>query len=153
MENKHIVEINGCKFEVDLATAKKVEEFRCGDKVKVLKKIYESRYEVYPGIIIGFDWFKELPTITIAYLVNEYSTMKIEFLYYNSMSKDIEISHTENGELLIQPSEVMSKINSEIEKKLQEISELKQKQSWFLKNFGKYFSEFTTEDLEKMIKV
>ena len=37
------VEINGTKFEVDLSKATKVEEFKIGDKVKVLEKTYGDK--------------------------------------------------------------------------------------------------------------
>lgn len=147
-----IVEINGCKFEVDLSTARKVEEFRVGDKVKVLKKSYNDSYEVFPGIIIGFEWFESLPTITVAYLKIDYSEAKIEFVYYNSKTKDVELSHSQNTELLIEPSEIMAKMNKEIIKKEQEIKEIKTKQGYFLKHFGKFFNEYTDEKLQEMMK-
>lgn len=153
MENKQTVEINGCKFEIDLATAKKVEEFKVGDKVKVLIKGYSDSYDVYPGVIIGFEWFETLPTITIAYLKISYSAATIEFLYYNSNTKDKEISHpSSDAELLIQPSDVISKCNNEITQKEHEIAEIKTKQQYFINNFGKYFSEFSDEKLSEMMK-
>jgi ribosomal protein L19 len=154
MENQNVkvVEINGCKFEVDLATARKVEEFKIGDKVKVLIKVYSDSYDVYPGVIIGFEWFETLPTITIAYLKIGYKEASVEFLYYNEKTKDKEISHvTGDAELLIQPSDVMSKINQEITSKEQEIRELKEKQKYFLANFGKYFNGFSDEKLQEMM--
>ena len=146
-----IVEINGCKFEVDLSTARKVEEFKVGDKIKVLKKGYSDTYDVYPGIIIGFEWFETLPTITIAYLKISYSEATVEFLHYNSKTKDVELSHSANQELIIEPSEVISKINKEVAKKEQEILELKAKQKYFINHFGKFFNEFTDEKLKEMM--
>ncbi|MHC4294732.1 MAG: hypothetical protein ACYSTL_04025, partial [Planctomycetota bacterium] len=50
-----VVEINGVKLEVDLRHAKVIDQFRVGDRVKVLKKKYEKVYESHPGAIIGFD--------------------------------------------------------------------------------------------------
>lgn len=150
-ETKKIVEINGCKFEVDLSTARKVEDFKLGDKVKILHKQYGDSYKVHPGVIVGFEWFNVLPTITIAYLVLEYKEAKIEFLYFNEKTKDFEVSHTQNTELLIEPADVMKTMNKEIATMEAQIIEIKRKQSYFLKCFGKYFNEFTNEKLEEMM--
>jgi hypothetical protein len=145
------VEINGTKFEVDLSTAKKVEEFRVGDKVKVLQKGYGDNYEINPGVIIGFEWFQELPTITIAYLKISYNDVEIKFLYYNQSSKDVEISHTDNLELLIKPKDIMEKIDKKIEQAKLEIEDLELKKQYFLKNFGEYFKAFTPEELKELL--
>ena len=147
-----VVEINGCKFEVDLSTAKKIEEYKVGDKVKVLKKGYSDSYNVYPGVIIGFEWFNTLPTITIAYLLLEYKEAKIEFLYFNQNTKDYELSHSQNTELLIEPTDVIKTMNKEILTKEAEIVEIRRKQEYFLKCFGKFFNDFSNEKLNEMIK-
>ena len=149
---KHIVEINGCKFEVDLSTARKIEEYKIGDKVKVLHKQYGDSYKVYPAVIVGFEWFDTLPTITVAYLVLEYKEAKIEFLYFNDRTKDFELSHAQNEELLIQPADVLKSMHKEIQAKEAEIVDIKRKQGYFLKCFGKFFNEFTDEKLNEMIK-
>ena len=93
------------------------------------------------------------PTITIAYLEIEWSEAKIKFLYYNSESKDVEISHTDNNELLIEPSDVVDKLNKSIEKAKIEVDELELKKQYFLKNFGAYFKEFLPEELENLNKL
>ena len=54
MENKRIIEINGVKLEVDMSTAKKIDEYRVGDNVKVLKKDYSGNYDVLAGVIVEF---------------------------------------------------------------------------------------------------
>lgn len=66
-QNKRVIEINGVKLEVDMRYAKRVDELRVGSKVKVLNKEYSS-YKVYPGVIVGFEEFDNLPTIVVAYL-------------------------------------------------------------------------------------
>ena len=149
---KKIVEINGCKFEVDLSTARKIEDYKVGDKVKVLHKQYGDSYKVYPAVIVGFEWFNTLPTITVAYLVLEYKEAKIEFLYFNERTKDFELSHAQNEELLIQPADVLKSMNKEIQAKEAEIQDIKRKQEYFLKCFGKFFNEFTDDKLNEMIK-
>ncbi len=145
------VEINGVKFEVDLSTARKVEEFRVGDKVKVLMKRYSDSYEIKPGVIIGFEWFKERPTIAIAYLDIEYSKAEIKFLYYNKDSKEVEISHTDNHELLVKPKDVLAQLEKEVAKHKADIEDLENKKKYFIANFKQYFAEFASSDILKEI--
>ena len=150
-QNFKTIEINGTKFEVDLSTARKVEEFRVGDKVKVLKKESSNDYQIYPGVIIGFEWFKENPTITIAYLYTRWGDCEIKFLYYNSHSTEVEISHTDNLELLVEPADVFDTLEKQIQKKKLEIAEIEAKRDYFKKNFGVYFKEFVQEELTELI--
>lgn len=46
------IEIEGQKFEIDTRTAKKIEVFRVGDKVRLLTKTY-SGYKTHPAVIDG----------------------------------------------------------------------------------------------------
>ena len=72
-ENKTVIEVNGVKLEVDLRQAVRIDTLGVGDRVKVMVKIY-SDYKVYAGVVVGFEPFKELPTIIIAYLDTQYKT-------------------------------------------------------------------------------
>jgi hypothetical protein len=85
-ENMHTIEINGVKFDVDLRTATRVETLKVGSRVKVLKKSY-SGWDVFPGVVVGFDPFKQLPTITVAYVASG----TVSLLAYNEQSKETEI--------------------------------------------------------------
>jgi ribosomal protein L19 len=98
---KTIVEINGVKLEVDLRTAKTVEEYRVGDTVKLLKKEYGDSYKSYAGMIVGFDPFISLPTIIVAYIDQSYSGVDIKFDYLNAKSEGVEICHTDSLERLV----------------------------------------------------
>lgn len=91
METKRIVEINGTKIEVDLREAKVIENFKVGDAVKILVKGYGDTYDSYPGLIIGFDMFKALPSIVVAYLDSKYSSASIKYKTLNTQSGDCEI--------------------------------------------------------------
>ena len=59
-----IIEVNGIKLEVDLRTAKRVDQLRVGDRVKVLNKAYDG-YEVLPGTVVCFEPFEKLPTTSV----------------------------------------------------------------------------------------
>lgn len=136
---KRIVEINGIKIEVDLRTAKRVDEFKVGDAVKVLKKEY-SEYKSFPGVIVGFDEFKALPTIIIAYLNNSYSDAKIEFAYLNENSKDIEVCPANTKEIPFNEERVLEMLDAKIQAAKQTVLELERKKEFFKSEFGMYFA-------------
>jgi len=139
---KQIVEINGVKFEVDMSSAKIISEYKIGDKVNVLVKEYNERV-VYPGIIVGFDNFQELPTITIAYIKIDYNNATVKFVYFNSESKDIDIAPCRESDLIFSKSDVIKKMDREIETKEKELEDLIRRKNYFLSNFTKHFEAAT----------
>lgn len=136
--SKEIIEINGVKLEVDLTNARVVDEYHIGDVVKVLKKQY-SDYKSFAGTIVGFDPFKNLPTIIIAYL-NDYNTT-IEFLYYNAESKDVEICMANPNDITFTKDTVVDAMNKDIQKKKAEITELEIKRDYFINHFSQCFGD------------
>ena len=140
MDEKRIIEVNGVKLEIDLRTAKRIDTFKVGDSVKVLKKQY-SDYKSYLGMIVGFDEFEKLPTLIVAYLSPEYSSASIEFVYFNSESKDVEICGVNEWDIPYSKSDILEKMNREISKKEEEVRELKQKLNYFTNMFGRYFEK------------
>jgi len=139
MENKRIIEINGVKLEVDMSTAKVVDNFQIGDKVKVLKKPDQyNDSKVYPGVIIGFEEFKSLPTIVIAYLEVSYSKADINFLYFNSESKTEVVKATADY-VQFNKDDVFSMLDREISSKERELADLNHKKEYFLSNFNRHF--------------
>ena len=144
---KRIVEINGVKLEIDLRTATRVESFKIGDQVKVLVKQYGESYSSYFGVIVGFDEFKALPTIIVAYLNTESwgSGSPLRFVYLNSATKDTEICAQEPFDIGVEKSEVLAQFDREILKKETELKELEQKKKYFVEMFGRYFPEIEKE--------
>lgn len=136
MSELTMIEINGIKMEVDLRSAKKVESYKVGDNVKVLIKEYGDSYTSCPGVIIGFDNFQNLPTITVCYLKPGYSA-EIKFASINPKSVDIEIVHMQDHEKLLDSATTTSQLDREILKKETEVLELKQKKAFFLDHYGK----------------
>lgn len=55
-ENKRIIEINGIKLEVDLRSARRIDEFKVGDTVKVLDR-RNDKNEMRTGVITDFANF------------------------------------------------------------------------------------------------
>lgn len=137
-ENKRIIEINGIKLEVDLRSARRIDEFRVGDNVKVLDS-RNGKSLVRSGIITDFANFKELPTLIVAmYCPPDYwSKPSVEFLYYNSQTEDVEIVGVSAEEVIVSRETVVQKFDDEIAKKRDELNDLIIKRDTFVKYFGK----------------
>lgn len=142
MAETTIIEINGVKMEVDLRTAKRVDNIKIGDRVKVLKKTYDS-HEVYTGIVVGFEPFAKLPTIIVAYAESSWSATSIKFLHYNSATKDSEIVVSNNADFDDDRERIVAGFQRDIEKKRAEISALEEQLKYFQTNFGAYWSKVT----------
>ena len=140
-ETKRIIEINGIKLEVDLRDAKRIDQFKVGDHIKVLVKNYSEKYDSYIGQIIGFDNFEKLPTIVVAYLKTDYGSATIEFVHINAKTEEVEITQLNDWDVPLTKSDVLRKFNKDIEVKKQEVKDLEGKKNVFLKLFGKYFDE------------
>jgi hypothetical protein len=141
-ENVRTIEINGAKFEVDLRTAKRVDTYKVGDKVKLLTKkySYSSEYASFPGVIVGIDAFKNLPTLVIAYVHDILTDPKVEFAYINSQSKDLEIAPMTEDFLVPTQQTILESFGRAIEKKHAEIADLAGKRDYFLRQYGTVFS-------------
>lgn len=141
------VEINGIRVEVDLRTAKRVDVFRIGDNVKILKRHYQDKYETYSGVVIDFVAFKERPAIVIAYFKNDYTGIDIYFETITKDSTDVEIVPCLPHEMKLNKNRVIDKFNYKIDEKKHEVEELEAKRDYFIENFSKFFEE--TETTEK----
>lgn len=138
MEGKRIIEVGGVKLEVDLRHARVVENFKIGDNVKVLIKTYGDSFKSHPGIIVGFDNFKERPTIVVAYVEDGYSA-DIKMLYINRDTKDAEFCLMTRDELVIDKGSVLQGFDRQIAAKQAEIASINEKRLYFTERFGRYF--------------
>lgn len=140
-DEKRIIEVGGVKLEVDLRYAKQIESYKVGDNVKVLLKEYSDTFKSYPGVIVGFDNFVQRPTIVIAYLNMGYDKAEVKFLYLTVDSKDAEICPMIGDELAVNKISAVQMLDRDIERKEQELQELKRRKDYFLQNFGRYFEK------------
>ena len=139
MEKIH--EINGKKFIINEdPNMVRVEEYRIGDQVMVLKKGYGESYTMCPGVIIAFFDFQMLPSLHVAYLNVEYSSAKIEFQAFNANTKDVEFCRYEGKDLPYGKDRVLTLLDNEIEKKRDELRDIEHKKQYFVECFGKFFS-------------
>lgn len=138
MTDKRIVEINGVKLEVDMRYAVRVDQMRVGTKVRVLEKGYGG-HSVHNGVIVGFEPFKELPTIIVAYASVSYSTAEIKFLHYNAKSENVEIVPSVDDDLDKSKSEILGIFDRMILTKQNEIADIEARKSYFLDKFAAYW--------------
>jgi len=134
------IEINGMKFDVDMSTAKRIDEFKIGDNVKVLKKSYNDKYDVLAGVIVEFVNFKDLPTMIIATFRQEYSGSTLDFINFNAETEGIEITLCCEHELKLEKCKVVDKMQGEIDKKRHEMEDMIARRDYFEKYFEKYFN-------------
>lgn len=137
MEDKRIIEINGVKLEVDMRFARRIDEFKVGDTVKVLDK-RNDKNELRTGVITDFANFKELPTIMVAiYKAGSYwDRPSIEFIPFNAETEDIEIVGVSAEEIIVSRETIVQKFDDEIAKKRDELNDLIIKRDTFVKYFG-----------------
>lgn len=146
MNHIQTIEINGVKMQVDLRTAVRIEELKVGSRVKVLTKDYGG-HKVNHGVIIGFEPFRELPTIIIAYMSIEYSGTEVKFLYYNSASKDVDVvASVDNDEIALDKEVILQRLDSEIAKKEREAQDLRERRQYFLDKFATYWAAVDRAD-------
>lgn len=136
-EEKRVIEVNGVKLEVDMRYARRIDEFKVGDTVKVLDK-RNNKNEMRTGVITDFANFKELPTIMVAmYKPGDYwSAPSIEFLPYNSDTEDVEIVGVSAEEIMVSKDTIVDRFNDQIMKKKAELDDLIVKRDTFVKYFG-----------------
>lgn len=140
-----IIEINGIKLEIDERTARTVESYKVGDRVKVLVKRH-STYEVHAGVIIGFAAFKALPTIEIMYLsANSWDTDALKFVAVNAESTDIEIAPMNDAEVVLDRADVVARIDREIRSARHKLEDLERKRAYFLERYAAAFEPETVQ--------
>lgn len=138
---KTVIEINGVKMEVDLRHAKRIDELRVGDRVKVLHKQYDG-YKVHAGIVVGFEPFEALPTIIVAYIKTDWASASVEFVYFNNETKDYEIIKAiDDDQLDLSKDEVLSHFDRERARLETSMRELEEKRAYVERRFGAYWND------------
>lgn len=138
-DQKEIIEINGVKLEVDMRYARRIDQIRVGDAVKVLVKGY-STYDLSHGVVIGFEPFKKLPTIIVACMQVGYQETSLKIIYYNAESKDIEIVRAMDDDRQdLDKTRILDHFEKEITKKRMEIQDIEEKRRYFLDKFQAYW--------------
>jgi hypothetical protein len=137
-EKKTIIEVSGVKFEVDLRTARRIENIKVGDLVKILKKEYSS-HSVHPGVVVGFEPFQKLPTIVIAYVELSWNSSDLKFLHFNAETKDHEVLLA-GEEFDLDRDQILKSFDKAIDTKQRELQDLESKRKYFETKFRQYWS-------------
>lgn len=141
-----IVEIKGVKLDVDLREATAVETLRVGDPVRVLKKNYGDTFAAHSGCVIGFDQFKELPTIVVAYIEASYSDASVKFLHYNEQSKDCEVIRADSATVdAFDEKEAIAALDRRIEKCAQDLKGAESQRAYFIENIRRAWAPQAAE--------
>lgn len=134
-----IVEINGIKMDIDERTAKatNVESYKVGDRVRLLVKCY-SEHKVAQGVIVGFDNFRDLPTISVLYISPEYGR-ELKIATINAETQDVQLVPALPEDAEIESSYILDKLDAEIRDAHAKIADLELKKRVFIAQFGKFF--------------
>lgn len=136
-----IIEVNGVKLEIDLRSAKRIDELKIGSRVKCLVKKYEG-FNTHAGVVVGFEPFPSRPTIVVCYLETDYSGTSLKFVSFNQDTKDFEIvSDLDHNSLEIDKADICAKFDRDLSKKENELQEIRDKKAFFLAHFGRYFAD------------
>lgn len=135
-EHTRTIEINGQKFEVDTRVLKRIDTYRVGSRVKILRKNY-SGYNSYPGVIVAIDPFIKRPSITVAFVPNVLGADgKIEFATIDADTEDTEIVPIHDDDILPTAETVSEFFNHSIEQKRQELRRIEDRRDYFLMQYG-----------------
>jgi hypothetical protein len=140
MSETQIIEIGGVKVEVDLRQAKRVETVKVGTRVKVLRKKKEyTSQEVYTGVVIGFEPFRDLPTILVCYLEQSYNTAELRFMSFNSTTTDYDLIVSVDDAPFEREGvmKIMDRKRAELEAQLRDLEE---RRSYFERHFGQFWT-------------
>lgn len=133
--------IQGTHFEISRAPDYDPTKFvRIGDRCKIMRKNYDG-WKTYPGVVVSFDDFVDLPTFNIVYVNASYSSAELHMVAYNADSKDLKVVFLpdDSRELDVDRTAIINAFEREIEKKKNELTDMYYKKSYFERNFGKFF--------------
>lgn len=135
-------------MELDTRVAVRADVIKVGSRVKLLKKEYTS-HKVLHGIIIGFEPFKDLPTIIVAAVDLSYSDATVNFVYINEKTEDYQmVVALDDDHAALDKTEFCKIIDRKITAKQAEIRELEDRKAFFLDKFQTYW---TPVELEKAV--
>lgn len=143
MEQKQttIIEVNGVKLEVDLRTARRIDQLQVGSRVKCLVKHYQE-WKTHAGVVVGFEPFPTKPSIIVAYLESDYSGAGLRFRSFNADTVDFEIvADLDQNALEVDRVNILSLFDRDISRKELELQELRDKRQFFLDKFSAYFTD------------
>lgn len=143
-----IVEIDGIKMEIDLRTAKRVEGFRVGSRVKLMVKNDYSGPKIHTGTIVAFEPFESLPTIVVSYIDGSYNANDpLPLAYINEKTRDkYEMIADIDEAPMVDKADVLNALDRKIEEARAKLHDLEHKRNYFLTKFGTFYGEVTAHE-------
>lgn len=143
---KTIIEVNGVKLEIDLRTARRIEEIRIGSPVKLLSKGGYGSGKVHPGVVIGFEPFKDLPTILVAYIEEDWSNATIKIAAINSKQENFDMVAAVDPDFAVDRDAIIKRFERQISAKEREIDTIREQQKYFETNFKAFWAQVSRQD-------
>jgi hypothetical protein len=140
-KDMQIIEVNGIKLEVDMRYARRIEELRIGSPVKVLDKGQYAGQKVYAGVVIGFEPFKDLPTILVAFVTDSWSSAEIKVISINSANKDYDIVACVDPDFMVDKAAILQRFDRQIAAKQREIEAIEEQRKYFETNFKAFWAQ------------
>lgn len=137
------ITIAGIKLEVDERTARVVEQYRIGSRVKCLVKAgYGETYDIYPGVIVGFSPFAELPCIEVLYVkTGSFSADNDPFVIktINEKTEGFEIAPLGDLEIMVDRDLIVGQFERAIAVAEVQLQEMRAKRAYFVEHFSVVF--------------
>lgn len=131
-ETTRVITVQGYEMELDLTKTRVFHKYRIGDSISVSVKRFSGELNSYSGIITGFNHFKNLPAIRIAYFETGPSEYKVVFRDINSETTDIEICPTTPGEFRYNARTLLGGMEREVKNMEAKTDELKRTLNSFM---------------------
>jgi hypothetical protein len=146
-ENTTIIEVNGVKLEVDMRSARRIEEIRIGSPVKVLTKGDYDGGKVYAGVVIGFEPFRELPTILVAYIEDSWSSAEVKVIAINAKQKDYDLVAAADPDFAVDRAAIINRFERKISDKKREIEVIEEQKRYFETNFKAFWQSVQRDEV------
>lgn len=119
------------------------EVLKVGDAVRLLEKGGQySEAKVHTGVIVGFEPFKDMPTVQIAYIEHSYAKAELKLIAYADGNDKFDVVAAPKDFLLeVERDRVLEFFDSETRKLQGDIDTLRRKRAYFEQHFGKLFAE------------
>lgn len=137
------IEIEGQQFEVDDRIARRVETLKIGTPVRVLTKAdYSGKRDIFTGVVVGFEPFKDLPTVRVAYFKADYSAASVEFVSFNAQTKDfLMVAAPDNFDATSDLDNARKALDRKVEKAAATLREAEAERDYFARHLASAWQE------------
>jgi hypothetical protein len=144
---REIVRFGNFEMDVEVTQVNRIESFKVGDAVKLLKKKGSyNQASTMAGVIVGFDNFESSPAIVVLTMEQSYSDVNFSFITITSESEDYDMIHYSGYEQLFTRDNVMRIFDRKIAEAEMKLNEMNAKRSYFDQKFASAFEKVNRVD-------